>query len=349
MPKVSVLVSTFRPGGIDILLAGMRDQTFKNFEVIVVDRRYEIRHDLVMAAADGLDLYHVPEHRRNGKWAAIGSAWNTAMALANGDIFIFLPDWTYTPPGWIEAHLAVHAATTGVVYTAAPYRYTALPQVGIKKPFDFSTQQGRGASCSELDAVLRGEIFEELSAFMEPFTGEVAFSLPHHLLPHQDSRVADAGQALHPTWLHVKNESLGRDLAFMLNGLDERLDRGKGPLDIDWGYRLAAVGVMGLWTPAAMALCPNPRLVCGTMPWGDRDTRVESRWSYLDGDAYNQRRKAELNEGGNVQARNPFKLIDLRERLVDEGWRDKTKVVDVTTLEVADLAYFGGEIWPDTP
>ncbi len=89
MIDLSVQVCSFRPGGIDILLAGMRDQTYPKdrFELVLVDHRYERRHEQVMALAKRYDLpnvTHVPEHRRNGHWAVTSSAFNTGFALAQG-------------------------------------------------------------------------------------------------------------------------------------------------------------------------------------------------------------------------------------------------------------------------
>ena len=346
IPRVSVLCSTFRPGGIDILLAGMAAQTFGDFEVIFVDHRYGLRHARVVeeSRAAGVPLLHVPEHRRNGKWGTIGSAWNTAMALADGEIFIFLPDWTYAPAGWIEQHLRYRSGRT-MAYTVGPYCYTELPPLWMKKPFDFAGQNDRGANCTEPDAVLNGEIFDEISAFASQFTGTVARGLRHHVYPHQDTREAGPGQGVHPTWLHLKNESVHRDVAFAINGLDERLDRGKGPLDIDWGYRLYAAGGFSTWAPEAMAIYPNPRWICGSMPWGHRDERVEGRWCYHDGNNYNQRRIQE----GDTRAKNPFSLDELRTKLLAAGWRDPTRVIDVSALDIEDLDYYGQEIWPDTP
>ena len=349
MPKVSVLVAMFRPGGIDVTLVGLRDQTFKDFEVVLVDRRYERRHERVMAmAADyGLDLIHVPEHRRNGKWQNIGSAWNTAMAVAEGEIVIFLPDWTYVPPGWIGAHLLPHASGD-VVYVACPYRYTDLPPLKLLRPFDFSGQLDRGRVCLDEDAVLRGEVFDEISAFAAPFTWETATSLRHHEFPHQDTRQAAAGQSLEFSWIPLKNESVRRSIAYKVNGLDERLDRGKGPLDIDWASRLSPAGCQSTWTPEGLALCPNPRWICGSMPWGSKEERVEGRWSYWDGNAYNARRQDEAGRG-KIRARNPFDIEELHEDLVRAGWRDKDHVIDVGPLDRDDLTYWGKEIWPDTP
>src|SRR5262245_28610299 len=107
-PLVSVLVMMSRPGGVDITLAAMRDQTFRDFELIIVDNRYELRHERIEAMAKEYGIERVicaPEHRRNGKWIVAAAGFNTALALARGQVVIFLHDYTYVPAGWIEAHL----------------------------------------------------------------------------------------------------------------------------------------------------------------------------------------------------------------------------------------------------
>lgn len=342
--KVSILCATFRPGGLDVLFAGLRAQTFGSFEVVIVDHRYALRHDRVLAKAGDLSLIHVPEHRRNGKWGAIGAAWNTAMALADGEWLLLIPDYTYIPPGWIEAHLA--RLTSESLYTVAPYRYFALPEVGLRRPHDFS--DNAQVTCRlEDDAVLRGEVLEEWSAFTVPFDATTRKGLKPSPFPHQDVREWKAGGEAPTAWVHLKNEGIHRDLAFRVNGVDERLDRGKGPLDVDWGTRLFAAGARLTWTPEALSECLNPRPLCVSMPFGHRDRRVENRWSYQDGGAYNERRRVESLRG-DIQAKNPWTLRELREKLLGAGWRDADKEIDVSKLEQDDRAYWGREIWPDT-
>src|SRR6266853_3506423 len=148
-PTVSVLVSTFRPGGIDMLMAGMRDQTYKDFELVLIDRRYALRHDRVqqLAARCGVKLIHVTEHRRNGKWVSFCSAWNTGMALARGDVLIFLQDYAYTPPGWIEAHL--EALGYGRRYVLAPYTYAKMPELEMTQRSLVDPRDVGFAKCEE--------------------------------------------------------------------------------------------------------------------------------------------------------------------------------------------------------
>ena len=247
-PEVSVLTTTFRPGGIDILLAGMRDQSYKDFEVICVDRRYLLRRDAVrdLAKEYGVPLLHVPEHRRNGKWVSFASGWNTAIALARGRVLLFLADWMYPPAGWIEQHL--NALGEARRYVVGSYRYVALPELVLKRPYDFAEVVRlweSGYECTEATPVYNGEILDEMVPFrdgrFDPAWLPRLFRQP---VRHQDLRTTQlarpAGPGVGEGWLHIKNDSVRRDLMWELNGLDERLERGRGPLDIDLQYRMEA-------------------------------------------------------------------------------------------------------------
>ena len=350
--EFSVISCTFRPGGIDVLLAGMRDQTFprKQFEVIIVDRRWEFRHQEVMALAKeyGLpNVVHVPEYRRNGKWACIGSSWNTGFAVARGNVLGLLQDFAYAPPGWIEAHFHWHTPHSWR-YIVGPYTYLGLPPLQLKPPydslgFDFS---GDRLHCTQQGPVLQGKVLDEMFIFQDGmFDPAWLKDLPRLDAP-QDPRSHAAGAEIPDTHLHIKNESIRRDVAYRLNGLDERLDRGKGPLDLDWGLRLSSIGAKMIWDPATHTPALNSRLIVPTMPWGTMNKRLEGRWSWQDGLAYNARRRAECSHEA-PEAKNPTPLRTLS--LALEEWRHDP-AIDVARLEVPDALYWGpAPIWPDTP
>ena len=355
MPSVSVLTSTFRPGGIDILLAGMRDQMFRDFELVLVDRRYEYRHQLVVDLAKRYDinLIHVPEHRRNGKWQNIASAWNTALAVARGDIVIFLQDYQYTPPDWIDAHIT--ALDGKRRYVLAPYVYTQMPELtGV----DVSEIQKHGEEindttdrvCVELDPYVESGLFDEISVLKNGyFEPRMLQYLAPQVFPHQDTRVMYIGSGSKPclklNWVHIKNESILRSVAYELNGIDERLERGKGPMDTDWENRIRASDIEFWWCSNAMTVGPNPRVLFFTQPWGATHRRVEGRWSWDDGLAYAKRRVDEMHVGGTRRARNKYNMEDLALKL--ELWRSSD--VAPKSIDVADLTYWNCEMWPDTP
>lgn len=339
MPKVSVLVSTFRPGGLDITFAGMRDQIFKDFEVILVDRRYEIRKAEVQELAEiyDLNLIHVPEHRRNGQWAAIGSAWNTGIALAKGEIILFLQDWAYAPPGWLEAHMDCQV-NVDRRYVLSPYVYMNLPPLLTKQRFVSSTNGSEDYGTFDTNAILNGDILYECATFSDGlFEGSWVRDLTR-MTEQQDPRILSRGHAVPANWVHIKNESVSRSVVWELNGLDERLDCGKGPLDTDLWQRLRLSNTELYWEPSGVTFCPNPRLICRSMPWGDMDVSIHNRWSFRDGERYVAARVAMIESGqGTWKASNPSSMEALAQEL--EPWR-YNKMLRVSR-DVGDQEYWG--------
>jgi len=338
--RVSVLSTAFRPGGIDVLLAGMSAQTFDDFEVILVDRRYERRRESVaaLAAEFGVDLLHVPEHRRNGRWWQCGAAWNTAIALSAGDLLIFIQDYTCPPPGWIQAHVDAHEGSERRYVLAPSDMYGIGDSLVSTVPIDRQAQETRCSGCVILDPVLTGGILDEISVFGETFDASW-FDGREPRKRHPGIGMA-AGVLQDTSWTVLKNESVRRSVAFEVDGMDERLDRGRGPTDIDWAARLRAAGVKWAWAPDALTPAVDGHDFCGTMPWGAIGDRVSGRWSYRDGLDYVDRR------AGSVRAANPWAMQGLAKQL--EPWRDG-RDIDVGALEVSDDDYWEGPMWPDTP
>ena len=348
MPKVSIVSTVCRPGGIDILLAGMRDQTFKDFEVILVDRRYERRHARVMEMAEqyGVDLVHVPEHRRNGKWVGFASAWNTGFALAQGEYVLMLVDWSYAPPTWIEKHLAVLEGKRR--YAFGPYRFLELPALILKKEFDFeSIKWGEFDRCVDTNEVLDGHVFDEVDVFMDgrfdpAWIPQLTSTYTKDLrLNYGESARSNVDEG----WLHIKNDSVTRSVLEELDGLDERLERGRGPLDIDLQIRLTVGRVETYWDPELYIWYMDPHSITQGYPWGGKSKRIEGRWSWNDGLGYADRRKVELSFGAPITAKNKQRLSVLSEKLA--AWRDPKFVCPIN--DVTDLEYWGCEMWPDTP
>jgi predicted HAD superfamily hydrolase len=104
MPRVSVNWGSNRPGGVDVVLAGLRGQTFKDFEVVFVDGLYHERHALVLEEVKRVGLeqpfFHVPNHRyRPDIWGATCAGYNTGFALSDGDVVVMLLDYGYAASG----------------------------------------------------------------------------------------------------------------------------------------------------------------------------------------------------------------------------------------------------------
>jgi glycosyltransferase involved in cell wall biosynthesis len=327
MPKVSVLLGSSRPGGVDISLLGLCAQTFDDFEVIFVDGRYHKRHaevlDLVVASGLKQPFFHVPNHRYGeGPWTTISAGFNTGFMLATGEIVLMLCDYAYAPPGWIEAHLAHHTEPRMVV---APHRYRAMP------PFAdcFGIRQFV-AGASLQDVVAQWTEFAELSD--EPMRAEQVLACL--VEPENDSKLSMPTGPVDHLYMHTKNESFPLESVLGIGGCDENYDRGRGPGDHDLGRRLIASGLQGWLASDALIEVVNPR---GVMPnpnisLGDADQG--ERWGITQGNDY-------YHHTANVRvANNPYDLQKRRKNIIH--WRELSSLREalIEPWRVRDSEYF---------
>lgn len=106
MLRPTVLFYTYRPGGIDILADGLKNQTHQNYELVIVDdyverkqkvKRYLARHDIHPE-------YLGPSKKKgfpNIKYNCTNSL-NTGILMSTGDPIIVLTDYIWMPPKAIE-------------------------------------------------------------------------------------------------------------------------------------------------------------------------------------------------------------------------------------------------------
>jgi hypothetical protein len=320
--KVSVTLGSSRPGGVDISLRGLADQTYDDFEIIFVDGRYHRRHEEVLDCVKKLGIkqpfYHVPNHRYNGFWSTPCAGYNTGFMLAEGEIVIMLLDYAYAPPGWIENHLKFHNKKRLVM---APHFYTEMPEVVTKdgkQPIQFT-----GGSETTVENILKQkENFDELSIFKYWFESSWLKSLKIFEWPHQDPKSIFPTGPLGYDYMHTKNDSFPLKVALDIGGMDENYDRGRGPGDTEFGYRLFIAGCEPWLSQEAKVYCLNPR---GIMPnlnltiplnWSE----PQPRWSYAEGTAYLRTRQNEIANGQPPKAKNPYDTYERRKEIWH--WRD---------------------------
>lgn len=321
-PKVTVTLGSNRPGGIDIALAGLARQTFKDFEVVFVDGRYHKRHTEVLEAVKYYALeqpfYHVPNHRYSGTiWGNPCAGYNTGFALAAGEIVVMLLDYAYAPPNWLSHHVA-HAGKIAM----GPHEYRTLSgwetlyeddQDKVKNYHARQNVDGREPDEVIKEILKQYEMFEEGSIFEAAFCPE---DLEHFPREESDAKCDIATGPLNYTYFNTKNESFPLETVLAINGMDENYDRGRGPGDPDLGLRLARQSKAETWcVQEAIVHCINPRQILPNLnivipegarlpdPWADR-------WYIQDGYDYFEKVKS---NPGLVRAANPFDIRKLRE------------------------------------
>jgi len=353
MVKVSVNLGSNRPGGVDIALRGLADQTFEEFEIIFVDGRYRERHEKVLNYAKALGirqpLYHVPNHRYNWqgriseypKWGNPCAGFNTGFMLSEGEIVIMLLDYAYAPPGWIESHLSLHDQRRLVM---APHLYTEMPKVFTKDgkdPINFSA----GSPEATVENIMRqSDNFEEMSIFESAFDQSWLKNLKVHQWPNQDPKsILSTGPNAY-SYMHTKNDSFPLQSALDVGGMDENFDRGRGPGDTEFGFRLYRAGCQTYICQEARVYCLNPR---GILPnlnilipesGAHRESLASvipgGRWTYEEGKMYMDSRK------DFATSNNPYDIMERRKEIW--GWRElsQEREARIPFNEVPDEVWF---------
>lgn len=105
-PKVSVLCVTNRPGSLAIIRDGLKKQTYKNFNLVIVDGLRD-RDPGVDLSGSGLnwEWYSEPEPKNKQVTSVpfnLGQAYNFGITQCSGEYIFCLQDYIWIPANAIE-------------------------------------------------------------------------------------------------------------------------------------------------------------------------------------------------------------------------------------------------------
>lgn len=260
MPYISVVVPTMRVGGLDILFTGLHGQTFKDFELVLVDGLYDKRKDIVQAAKRDFNVKHVAPINNPFPINSFCRYANTGLVHARGQIVVFLVDYTWLPPNALEQHVKFHTghSVTEPVGLMCPHQYLATPALDPDfKPYGHDDTDIYAADCAsgKLDSVM-------WSIFNKEWRTDLTPELPPDTMYGADPKLGLPAGSLLPSYFHGKNESIRLEHALAINGWDEDLDGTHGWQDSDFSDRLAIkLGIQWTIVPHNIAYIVNPRHV----------------------------------------------------------------------------------------
>lgn len=278
--RISVILVTARPGGIDILLTGLSGQEFDHheFETVVVDALYPYRRERVADefATRRLVVRHVPPRERIWPVDACPQARNTGLAKASGELVVWLTDYSYLPPLALVEHWGVYEYFNKKKTGMAAHRYLFPPSLAYPTP-DYAPVKAiepnrrEGVTyeyvSSDSDAFVRdieSGFYDPYmySVFQEPLeTPDAIHALKEDLFFYRvdPKRSGKVGGIVDGNFWHAKAESIPLEWALSVNGFDE-LYTGHCYDDTDFGHRVTHYG--GMWCllhEAAMVDIVNPR------------------------------------------------------------------------------------------
>lgn len=112
MPKVSICTLSAREWDFSDLAARLSQQTFQDFEWIIVDSIYDRRKTLAedLIRYYDITLIHIPSESNFDNYNVMRDITrnrNRAISYASGEVIIFLDDFTVIDNTFIEEHLKV--------------------------------------------------------------------------------------------------------------------------------------------------------------------------------------------------------------------------------------------------
>jgi len=265
---ISVVVPTNRVGGLDVLLDSLAAQTFRDFELILVDNIWRHRSRLVHDRIQSLPfrVKHIEPRENPFPRVAYCRTMNTGIAHARGETLVFLCDYSWLSPDCLATHAAVQKATPGPVHLDYDYCELPPPRAG----FPGYHQDGRDGSDPGYVAAINATTDRYVadlqagkldpfmwSLFAEPLDSPMGLAVNHR---HRPCKTREAGDF---NWCSFKNESFPTELFLEMNGLNEQLDASHCYQDQEFSYRLRGRGIEWINGPAetGMVTVVNPRPV----------------------------------------------------------------------------------------
>ena len=270
MTYISVIIPTTRIGGLDVLFAGLQQQTFKDFELVLVDSLYNRRKDIVseQAVKYSFPVKHVLQRQNTA--SSYCAAMNTGVINASGQIIFCICDYAWLYPDCLQIHANFHQSNKSYGLICS-YNVCKLPKLhknfyrsyGGHIPYDTEHNrkrfiaQERENHDSYIEDINSGKLDSLMwSIFDDPFSSNATRSLELIATkdPYPEGNVG-------VDCCYLKNESYELDNVLDINGFNEVLDGSHGWQDWEFAERFIANGSKLYYKPHMTATVVDPRSV----------------------------------------------------------------------------------------
>ena len=217
-PRLSVLTPTARYGGIDLSWLGLKNQTFKDFEWVIIDEIPREKEILDYCQDDRVRWLKAPP-KKKGKFWNLDQSVNYATKRCRGELLVNLQDYIWLPDDALEKFVRA---------------YDKINEFGA---FDIALS-GVGHKYT-----LNGLILYDPKGKITTFQTDIREVPLMWELFHEDPRVK--GNGLHicnPVEWEANFSMLPIKLMYDLGGWDEDFDAGWGYDNVNLAERIVAHG-----------------------------------------------------------------------------------------------------------
>jgi len=254
--RLSVIVPTNR-AGVDALFAGLRRQSFTDFEFLLVDDLFGFRGGRYHGELEQ-PLRHIGFESEAPRWGRYMSALNRAVAKSQGERLLFLSDYSVLHPDGLAAHAKFHeefpddVCLGGIEYCELPKLHPDFPLRYGWLAMGHDVANPTEASYRPwLDDTRRHELYEEWrvayeqdldSGRLDPFMWSVFEKPVTSWDDVKDLRVFNHDRRDTSPFLNLKNDSIPRKWLERIGSFDERADGCHGHQDSITWRQLAKAG-----------------------------------------------------------------------------------------------------------
>jgi glycosyltransferase involved in cell wall biosynthesis len=269
--RVSVIVPSYRDGGLDILCDSLAGQAFRDFELVITDAIYDRRRPIV---ADRLASYDFPiKHISPTGGPALSNycrSINDAFAHASGELVVIQCDYTWMPPDCLAEHWRAYEESDKRTCFLRDNHCTALPPLHPEfTPYGPDMEQFTEGRRAQIEAEINAGADRyaadleagKLDRFMWSIFAEPLTQATVDALPVTRSDVKQGRPQIDYRHCSLKNEGIPLEAFLAVNGLDEDFDGSHLYQDQEFAWRVERAGYRWATTSGADVKIVNPRTV----------------------------------------------------------------------------------------
>lgn len=238
---MTVVLPTWRLGGLDVTLGALSNQQYTDFEVILVDALHRWRAGAIAERLKALPfpVRHVPVDDDIFPVSSHSRFRNTAIRRARGKRLMFFGDYACPAPDFLERHADLPEDTIGF----STWVRTTVPHDIIECPIGLSVWD-------VIERAKQGEnLWSTFKSEVDPLAACIKHETDNHLVPWMFP--TDLGPGIRPGTQHYlghwKGDSAPTALVREINGWDEEYDGRGDQADSDFCIRM-------LWRGAKIRL-----------------------------------------------------------------------------------------------
>lgn len=260
MPLLSVIIPTNRAGGLDLTFASLEAQTFRDFELVLVDHLHPWRKHVVAKEAIKYDfpVKHVQPWSDPFPDQAYQRAVNTGLLHASGKYAVFTCDYAHLQPNALAKHAAFHMAESRPRALVGTFRLVETPPINpsfpigtygagsIERHRELWTRYERVEHCYKWVA----QYISDLNSHqLDPYFWSIfardfkSSQIPVLKTVHEEPKLLFPPGLCNPNDCHLKNDSFPIQSLIEINGFDEEFDGCHCFQDTEVANRLAHSGV----------------------------------------------------------------------------------------------------------